>query len=66
MKRLRKIIRQSFVNPIIDFLPLLAFNVVDNFWGLQPALYIALPISIYLSFYFFFKQPLVFGWHAFS
>lgn len=45
---------------------MLAFNVVDNFWGLQPALYIALPISIYLSFYFFFKQPLVFGWHAFS
>lgn len=66
MKRLKRIIRQSFVNPIIDFLPLLAFNVVDNFWGLQPALYIALPISIYLSFYFFFKQPLVYGWHSFS
>lgn len=66
MKKLRRIIRQSFVNPIIDFLPLLAFNIVDNFWGLQPALYTAFPLSIYLSFYFFIKQPLVFHWHSFA
>lgn len=66
MKRLRRIIQQSFVNPIVDFLPLLTFNLVDNFWGLQSALYVSLPISIYLSFYFFIKQPLVFHWHAFT
>ena len=66
MKILRRIIRQSFVNPISDFLPLLTFNLVDNFWGLQPALYISIPISIYLSAYFFVKQPLVFNWHSFA
>lgn len=64
MKQFRQIVKQSFVNPIIDFMPLIVFTIIDNFWGMMLGFYIAIPLSLGLVIYFFIKESRIFNWHA--
>ena len=66
MKRLRKQINESFFNPVLHFLPLITFMVVDDFMGLFNAWLIAVPVNILLFVYVFFTYRKIFEWFLFS
>jgi len=63
MKKLRKQIKESFFNPILLFLPLLLFLVVDNFYGMSIAWAIAFPVALLLGVYVFYAYNRIFVWH---
>lgn len=63
MEKLRKQIRESFFNPILHFLPLLVFLVVDEFFGLNPAWIVAFPLTLVLLVYVYYAYNRIFTWH---
>jgi len=63
METLRKQIRESFFNPVLHFLPLLVFLVVDEFFGINLAWKISFPVAFILLFYIYFKYDRIFIWH---
>ena len=64
MRPPKQLINMSFVNPIVDFLPLILFNIVGNYWGLPIALYLSLPLAIILLAFAYNKQLAIFSWHV--
>jgi len=54
MKKLRQQINESFFNPVLHFLPLIVFMVVYDFWGLNIAWSVSLPVTLLLFVYIFF------------
>lgn len=63
MRPAKQLINMSFVNPIVDFLPLIVFNIVDNYCGLPIALYLSLPLAVILLVFAYIKQQAIFSWH---
>ncbi|MDD3080464.1 MAG: NUDIX domain-containing protein [Paludibacter sp.] len=66
MKRLRKQIQESFFNPILHFLPLIVFLVVDDFWGTKIAWLSSLPVATILFIYIFCAYRKIFEWFSIS
>ncbi len=63
MDNLRKHIKESFFNPILHFLPLLVFLVVDDFFGMVTAWEISFPFALVLLIYIYFAFKRIFTWH---
>jgi len=63
MEKLSKQIRESFLNPVLQFLPLLIFLVVDDFYGISMAWKISFPVSLILLAYIYFLYNGIFPWH---
>lgn len=63
MEKLRKQIRESFFNPVLHFLPLLIFLIVDEFSGMSLAWKISFPIALVLLTYIYFAYKSLFTWH---
>ncbi|MDD4993005.1 MAG: NUDIX domain-containing protein [Paludibacter sp.] len=63
IKKLSKQIRESFLNPVLQFLPLLVFLVVDDFCGISLAWKISFPVSLILLAYIYFLYNGIFIWH---
>lgn len=63
MKKLRKQIKESFFNPILHFLPLIIFLVVNNLFGLSVAWKISFPLALILLIYIYFVYNRIFTWH---
>lgn len=63
MEKLRKQIRESFFNPVLHFLPLLIFLVVDEFLGISLAWKISFPVALILMIYIFFVYNRLFTWN---
>lgn len=63
MKKLRKQIKESFFNPILHFLPLLLFLVVDDLYGIVTAWEVSFPFALLLLIYIFFVYNRIFVWH---
>ena len=63
MDKLRKHIKESFFNPVLHFLPLLVFLVVDDFFGIKLAWGISFPFTLILLAYIYFAFNRVFTWH---
>lgn len=63
MEKLRKQIRESFFNPVLHFLPLLIFLIVDEFSGISLAWKISFPIALVLLTYIYFVYKRLFTWH---
>lgn len=66
MKRLRKQINETFFNPVIHFLPLIVFMVVNDFWDLKTAWVATLPVVFILFLYIFFFYRKIVQWFVFS
>ena len=66
MDKLRKHIKESFFNPVLHFLPLLLFLVVDDFLGITSAWEISFPFALILLIYIFFAYNNIFIWHLIS
>ncbi|MEA4850119.1 MAG: NUDIX domain-containing protein [Paludibacter sp.] len=66
MKRLRKQINETFFNPVIHFLPLIVFMVVNDFWDLKTAWVATLPVVFILFLYIFFFYRKIVEWFLFS
>jgi isopentenyldiphosphate isomerase len=66
MKRLKQQIHESFFNPVLHFLPLLVFMVVDDFWGLGAAWGISLAVCLILFLYIYFGYRKIAQWFLFS
>ena len=66
MKRLRKQINETFFNPVIHFLPLIVFMVVNDFWDLKTAWVATLPVIFVLFLYIFFFYRKIVQWFVFS
>ncbi|HJV77017.1 MAG TPA: hypothetical protein VJ602_01445 [Paludibacter sp.] len=63
MEKLRKQIKESFFNPILHFLPLILFLVVDDFFGMSTAWKVSFPIALILVVYVYFFYNRIFTWH---
>ena len=63
MEKLRKQIRESFFNPVLHFLPLLVFLIVDEFSGMNLAWKISFPTALVLLTYIYFAYKRLFTWH---
>ena len=63
MQTLRKQIKESFFNPVLHFLPLLIFLVVDDFYGMSLGWKISFPIALGLLVYVYFVYNRIFTWH---
>jgi len=66
MKALRKQINESFFNPILHFLPLMVFMVVNDFWGIKTAWLVTLPVNLILLIYIHFFYRKIIDWFVFS
>lgn len=66
MKRLRKQINETFFNPVIHFLPLIVFMVVNDFWDLKTAWVATLPVIFVLFLYIYFFYRKIVQWFVFS
>ncbi len=66
MKKLRQQINESFFNPVLHFLPLIVFMVVYDFWGLNIAWSVSLPVTLLLFVYIFFLYRKMIEWFLFS
>lgn len=62
MQKLRKQISESFFNPLLHFLPLLTFLIIEDFWGLKTAWYTSLPLAILILIYVYFYYKSIFEW----
>ena len=63
MQALKKQIKESFFNPIFQLLPLLIFLVVDDFFGMNLAWKVSIPIALGLLVYVYFVYNRIFTWH---
>lgn len=63
MKKLKKQIKESFFNPILHFLPLFTFLVIDEYFGIDMAWKLSFPIALTLLVYIFFALSWIFTWH---
>ena len=63
MDKLRKHIKESFFNPILHFLPLLLFLVLDDFYGILLAWEVSIPFALILLVYIYFVFNRIFIWH---
>jgi isopentenyldiphosphate isomerase len=63
MKLETKQLKESFFNPILHFLPLLIFLVVDDFFGINAAWTVSIPASLMILFYVYYFHARVFPWH---
>jgi isopentenyldiphosphate isomerase len=63
MEKLRKQIKESFFNPILHFLPLILFLVVDDFFGMSAAWKVSFPSALILLVYVYFFYNRIFTWH---
>lgn len=63
MEKLRKQIKESFFNPILHFLPLIIFLIVDDFYGMSVAWKISFPVTLVLLVYVYFAYNRIFTWH---
>ena len=63
MDKLRKHIRESFFNPVLHFLPLLLFLVVDDFYGMFFAWKISFSFALILLLYIYLFYNRIFTWH---
>ena len=63
MDKLRKQIRESFFNPVLHFLPLLVFLVVDNLFDILSAWEVSFPFALILLVYIHFYYRKIFNWH---
>jgi isopentenyldiphosphate isomerase len=63
MIKLRKEIKESFFNPVLHFLPLLLFMVVDEFWGMDIAWKVAFPVAFGIVIYVYFRYNQIFIWN---
>lgn len=66
MKKLKKQINESFFNPVLHFLPLIVFMVVDDYWGLRAAWFSSLPVVIILFVYVLLAYKKILEWYLFS
>ncbi len=66
MHRLRKQIYESFFNPILHFLPLIVFILVDDYWGLEYAWMAALPVVVLLFLYIYTGYRKLLQWFLIS
>ncbi len=66
MKRLKQQINESFFNPVLHFLPLIVFMVVDDFWGLGAAWAVSLTVCLLLFVYIYFGYRKITQWFLFS
>lgn len=66
MKRLKQQINESFFNPVLHFLPLIVFMVVDDFWGLGTAWAMSLVVCLLLFVYIYFGYRKITQWFLFS
>ena len=66
MKRLKQQINESFFNPVIHFLPLIVFMVVDDFWGLGLAWVASLAVCLLLFVYIYFGYRKITQWFLLS
>jgi len=62
MKKLRSQIYESFFNPVLHFLPLLIFMVMEDFFDKRTAWMIALPVSLSLLVYIYIVYKKLFEW----
>lgn len=65
MKELKKQIRESFFNPILYFLPVMIYLVVDEFVSQNAAWKISFPVALLLLFYVYFLYNRLFLWFVF-
>lgn len=63
MEKLRTQIKESFFNPVLHFLPLLIFLVVDEFFGMDLAWKISFPVALILLVYIYLAYNRIFMWH---
>jgi len=63
MIKLRKQIKESFFNPVLHFLPLLLFMVVDELWGMDIAWKVAFPIAFGIVIYIYYRYNQIFIWN---
>ena len=63
MDKLRKHIKESFFNPILHFLPLLLFVVLDDYYGILLAWEVSFPFALVLLIYIYFVFNGIFTWH---
>jgi isopentenyldiphosphate isomerase len=62
MQKLRSQINESFFNPILHFLPLFIYIVMEDFYDSRIAWMVALPVSLLLLFYIYFVYKKLFEW----
>jgi len=63
MIKLRKQIKESFFNPVLHFLPLLLFMVVDELGGMDIAWKVAFPVAFGIVIYIYFRYNQIFIWN---
>lgn len=61
--KLRKQIKESFLNPVLHLFPLLLFLLVDEAGGMLLALKVAFPVAFVLLLYVFYNYNRIFTWH---
>ena len=66
MKNLKKQINESFFNPVLHFLPVIVFMIVDDLLGLHTAWLASLPVTFLLAVYVFFVYRRILEWFLFS
>ncbi len=62
MQKLRNQIIESFFNPVLHFLPLMIFMVLQDFYGDKPAMGVALGINAVLLIYIFVRYRRMVLW----
>ncbi len=65
MEALQKQIKESFFNPIIHFLPLLFFVVLDDYFGTKTAWLFSFPIALFMLIFVFVYYKKLFVWNVF-
>lgn len=66
MKRIKQQIKESFFNPVLHFLPLIVFMIVDDFWGIGVAWISALASAFVILLHVYFSYRKVLEWFLFS
>lgn len=66
MDKFKKQINESFFNPVLHFLPVIVFMLVDDFMGLQNAWVISMSVSVLLAVYVYFVYRRILEWFLFS
>ncbi len=66
MDKLRKHIKETFFNPILHFLPLLLFLVIDDFYDIFLAWEVSFPFAFILLIYIYFVFNRIFILHLFT
>ena len=66
MKNLKKQINESFFNPVLHFLPVIVFMIVEDVAGIHTAWLASLPVTFLLAVYVFFVYRRILEWFLFS